>query len=451
MLRWLWFAFVLALVLAGCGGSGRSNGPVTANRTMQITWPARSRAALTAPASALSARIVIVAGDSTGHDIAFTVNREARIDGYVATYTIPQPVNRTARTLTVSFYAQANGLGDLVATAQANFTSQGPNLNFVSVVVDGKVHTVTATPQTMLLSQGAKQLEFTASDADSHTVAVSPGSATWSLISGESVLSVSADGIATPLSVGTATVKVTVDGVSSPPATITVDRTFTRVFRFALPTDTIQLKGGDLNGACNLGQRFTVEAIVKPARADSRTFIWQQWANGSMDEIFVLDPDRFVGMGTGAGQPYRYYYGDQFPLHAWSHMAWCYDGQVVRMYRNGHLVSTTPATGNITPLANAEAAALGKNCGVPFVTQDFSFVGDLAAFRISNVDRYTGESYDVPTKPWEDDASTLVLVDPSTLSGTPTNFSIPGIQHLNGTLGGGSSSATSPTWEAYSP
>jgi DNA-binding beta-propeller fold protein YncE len=50
---------------------------------------------------------------------------------------------------------------------------------------------------------------------------VTPGSATWTVVSGGANLQVTPEGIATAIAEGTATVQVTIDGVTSPAATIT--------------------------------------------------------------------------------------------------------------------------------------------------------------------------------------------------------------------------------------
>ncbi|HLP00111.1 MAG TPA: hypothetical protein VK171_16060, partial [Fimbriimonas sp.] len=68
------------------------------------------------------------------------------------------------------------------------------------------------------------ELEYVAKDADGASIALSPGSANWTLLSGNSSMSVTRDGLATPLLPGDVSIKVSVDGVSSPAITISLSK-----------------------------------------------------------------------------------------------------------------------------------------------------------------------------------------------------------------------------------
>jgi hypothetical protein len=451
MQRCLWILLLLVVaLLTGCGGGHSGRRIETDSRSIQIAWPERSRATLGAPSSALSAEITLVAADVNGADIVFVANRDAsRTEAYTATYAIPTPVNRTATRLSVRFFAQANAQGPVVGVASANYTSLAENLDLANIVLEGKIESVAVADRTFALGDQPSQLDFSARDADGNVIAVTPGSAIWSVVSGSDVASVSADGVLTPMGLGTATVRATVDGVASNTATITVSSGFVRVFRFANRTDTIQLKGGAFDGAADLRGPFTVEAVMRPTSPDG--FLWQQWANGSMNETIYFSGGALLGLATGSGKPERIVTSDAAAINAWNHVAWTYDGDTLRIYRNGSLKASLVVGANVAPIVAAQAAAIGKNAGVPFATPDVSFLGDLAAFRISNVARYTGATYTVPTGPWTVDGSTLALIDATSFNSQPTSFAVPGSQGLTATFGGGSASATSPTLQAYTP
>lgn len=243
-------------------------------------------------------------------------------------------------------------------------------------------------------------------------------------------------GMATRIATGSASARAVPQaaGVHAPVA---------HAIRFSRGTDCIQLTGGALGGACPLGTPFTIEAIVRPT-ADGN--IWQQWADGSMDQRFTIKNQVFqiVEFDT----PFKA--GYPLPLDQWSHIAWCYDGADIRLYQNGSLVLTA------VPAAGFNATGDSGNCAIGFKNNELaegsnlSFEGDLAGFRISNTDRYAGTSYTPPNLPLTSDRSTLLLIDPYSSSKTPTVFAAPGSQKITATFGTGGA-ATSPSWVAYTP
>lgn len=221
---------------------------------------------------------------------------------------------------------------------------------------------------------------------------------------------------------------------------------FSQMLRFDSNFDGIQLKGGTYAGACDLRQHFTVEAIIRPSSL-VLGMVWQQWADGSMNEALTIQPENYYFIGTGAGSPDKKYFGNQLTVNGWAHLAWVYDGTTARVYRNGQLESTLAISGSLCPLVVAQAASIGRNSTVPF-TAEPPFMGDLAAFRISRVARYSSP-FSPPTVPWTDDADTLMLLDPSSLTTLPTTFSLPGTAGLIANPGKGNASATPPTLMPY--
>jgi hypothetical protein len=384
-----------------------------------------------------------------------SANRSSTLTAHTETYVSPAKIQAGPYTLTGTFYSQANEAGIAVATVSvplsvaADGSLQNPNGTALGqVAFAGVVKTVVVTPN-QTVSQGSQlQLVATAYDASSNALALTPGSFTFQVTTGPQYLSVTSDGIATGVGPGQGSVEATVDGVSSAAASVNVLESFNHAFRFTQTTDTIQLTGGALSGACPLNSLFTVEVFLRPT--SSNGYIWQQWTGGLMNELMQLNAGDLETIAVGSGQPQLFFQGTAVTLNQWNHLAWCYDGTNVRLYVNGQLALTQAAPNGFDPIVQAEACSIGRNEGLPG-DGDLPFTGDLAGLRISSVARYTGSSFTPPTVPFAADSSTMLLVDPSSFSSAPTSFSAPGSQGITATLGAGSSAATSPTWVAYTP
>jgi hypothetical protein len=206
---------VLAVVVAGCGGGG-SRGTTVPTTPVQFSlgWADRSRATQ-GPSSALSASITLSGANPTGGDFVASVNRNAAPGAYTQSYMSANAAKVGTFLLTVRFFGGANATGAVVASGQAIVTIQSNGSGIGDITVANKVASVTVdASQTVTVSQN-KQLTFTARDSQSAIVAVSPGSAFWTQVDGAAFMSVTQDGIATGIAVGTSNVSVSVDGVAS--------------------------------------------------------------------------------------------------------------------------------------------------------------------------------------------------------------------------------------------
>ena len=238
--------FALALVLQACGGGGGGGGnPLNAvsNATFQIIWPARSRGLDNPLTSALSVTVVFKQATTNGADVTMNIDRDAtKVAGYTGTYTISKPVDpNVLSTLGATFYAQAAEGGAVVGTATAPATLSGSTVNIGAIALAGVIKSVAVVPATLQVGSGTTQLTFTTKDAMGNTVAVTPGSAFWSVVSGSSFLTVTKDGIATPISAGGAEVTATVDGVVSPQGLISVNSPSTNPNVIVLNIDTQEI------------------------------------------------------------------------------------------------------------------------------------------------------------------------------------------------------------------
>jgi len=216
---------LLSLWIVGCGGGGGGlQGGSLVQASFSIQWPARTRAIVGPLSSSLSAVVVFPKAGSKGSDVSITVDRNtANFAAYTGTYPLPQKVlTKAVKSLSATFYSDADGQGTVVGSATAVASLNGSNIQFSQIVVSGTIKHVTAIASSIQLGAGPTQLTFSATDASGNVVAVTPGSATWSLVSGNSALTLTPAGMATPVQTGQAQVAVTVDGIVSAPATITV-------------------------------------------------------------------------------------------------------------------------------------------------------------------------------------------------------------------------------------
>ncbi len=231
LLQSLWALCLASGAIVGCGGGGGTAGngglggstPIQ-NATFQITWPTLSKTALVhGLTSARSVSVNFDKASTTGQDVVINVDRDpSKLGKYTSTYPVPGAVRSSVDSVAATFYAQAGEKGTVVGTAHAAVKPAGTSLNITNIVVDGAVHYITVVPATLGIYGGASQLTFSAIDADSNPVAVPSGSATWTLLTGGSILSLTADGTANPESGGTALVRVSVDGVDSAPGNVVV-------------------------------------------------------------------------------------------------------------------------------------------------------------------------------------------------------------------------------------
>ena len=208
---------VAALVLAGCGGGGGGSTPPAPKTTavsFSIDWAARSRA-IEGPASALSATLTLPSGGATVGDFVATVDRDANLAAHTQAYTTTNLAKTGTYAMAIRFYDQPGGLGGVVGVGKASVTIVENGSGIGSVTVDKAVTQVTVDDGGSFVRGEVRQLTFTSKDNEGHIVAVSPGSAHWTVVGGNA-LTVTDDGIATGVELGNSGVRVDVDGAVSP-------------------------------------------------------------------------------------------------------------------------------------------------------------------------------------------------------------------------------------------
>jgi hypothetical protein len=91
------------------------------------------------------------------------------------------------------------------------------------------------------------------------------------------------------------------------------------------------------------------------------------------------------------------------PINTWTHVAATYDGTRSNVYVGGALSNSMVASAMLQTFTPTLGTAVGYTAGQ-------YFYGNLADLRVSNVARYTGSSYTVPSAPFSTDSSTLLLL-----------------------------------------
>jgi hypothetical protein len=207
------FASLLILALAGCGGGGGgSSTPQLGTAQVTINWPTRSRS-VSAPQSALSATITLQ--PASGSPATQEVDRSQSATAYSQVVTIGSLAGGTY-SASVSFYDQAGGTGDVVANGSIAGVGikGGSTIDVGSIALTGTIASVSVNSVSGGLPVGQQaQLTFTAKDAKGNVLALTPGSANWTLVSGSA--SLTKDGLATATTYGAIQVTVSVDGVSN--------------------------------------------------------------------------------------------------------------------------------------------------------------------------------------------------------------------------------------------
>ncbi len=224
------------------------------NATIDVQWPARSRALDAGLTSAQSATIFLPASDGHGNHISFNIDRDAaQTAAHTETYQVPTMVDPARlTTLRATFYAQPGSTGDEVGVANADVTVSGGHLNLASVTLTGDIKVVTLVPVGDLAAGGqTTQLSFSAKTDAGAIVAVTPGSATWTVANGTAA-TITPDGVLTPVTAGVANVVAVVDGVTSAPLEINVTTAAVSTYKFpsgkggALTTPTFDAVEGNL-------------------------------------------------------------------------------------------------------------------------------------------------------------------------------------------------------------
>src|SRR5579871_2339312 len=167
--------------LAGCGGGGSSQ---TTPVTVEIGWGARGRV-VNGPSSALSVIVTLNNADPSGGNFTWTINRDSStLPAYTGRYTSVAHAKVGSTQAIVRFYAQQNGTGAMVGVAEANVTIHTDGTGIGDIATMDTIASVEVPPGQSVAVDQIKDLVFVPRDASTAEVAVTPGSAFFSITSG---------------------------------------------------------------------------------------------------------------------------------------------------------------------------------------------------------------------------------------------------------------------------
>jgi hypothetical protein len=206
-------------------------------------------------------------------------------------------------------------------------------------------------------------------------------------------------------------------------------------------TDNIQVAGHTV-----LATAATFEArLFFPSGSGGAGMVFNEWTFGAEDKQLQAGPDRLRGYTFNTAPVLQHL--TTLTADVWHHVAFVYDGGLgeQRLYLDGAKVAAQVTSGDI---GNSDGNG-------PFVGSIFrdglvvsSFRGYLDTLRISDVARYSGDSFTAPSGDLGDDADTVILYnfdesDFAFAGGQATVADLSGNGHT-GTLGVGFDGATVP-------
>ncbi|HLP00307.1 MAG TPA: hypothetical protein VK171_17045 [Fimbriimonas sp.] len=212
--------FVFVVTVLACGG-----GPtIVDDPKFKVTWPARTRANLNGVNSAVSARVTFLNAAPTGANVVVNIQRIPNPVAYTQIYRVGQRLNTIAPHATFEFFGGNGQTGPVVASGTADLVWYSTTMDMVNIALDRAVNSVRIIPPAPITTSTPPfDMLFVAEDADSNALALTPGSAKWSVVSGGANLQLSPSGRLTPVKAGVSVIKAEVDGVSSDLFTVTIN------------------------------------------------------------------------------------------------------------------------------------------------------------------------------------------------------------------------------------
>ncbi|MEG4809309.1 hypothetical protein QUA79_17655 [Microcoleus sp. F8-D1] len=173
---------------------------------------------------------------------------------------------------------------------------------------------------------------------------------------------------------------------------------------FNNPTDTIQIAGQTV-----LGNESTYEAgIYFPSGISAGGLVFNEFKYALEDKQFLAGPNGLFGYNY-PNYPNYILSGitstTPLALNTWHHIAFVQGEGSQRLYLDGQIVGSRSGAGDIWDSDG------GGFLGAIFRSDGFasSFIGHLDTFRISNVARYSGNSFEAPKGDLTSDANTQLL------------------------------------------
>jgi hypothetical protein len=198
---------------------------------------------------------------------------------------------------------------------------------------------------------------------------------------------------------------------------------------FSYPTNNASLTIDSGDGLGGSSGNFTVEAwgyLDNPGGSDWSIFYGcHDYGNTRRTQLGI------AGSGADARKMYATFddtgfgYGGDFTASTWHHMAWVREGSNLGYFLDGSRVAhvtwtvgalynnnSDPAVGQDNSTSLSHGSSWGSNGGDCWLDQ----------VRVSNIARYSGTTYDVPSEAFSTDANTNVLVQSENWNGSGTSF-----------------------------
>ena len=122
------------------------------------------------------------------------------------------------------------------------------------------------------------------------------------------------------------------------------------------------------------GDQVTLDGWINPSVNNNDVVYFGKTAYGENDYAMIFQFNEVTGMmKTSAGEIIL---GSTFvpPVNQWTHVAFTYDGTTMKLYANGVLISTQPASGNL--VADSPEFGIGGRATDPF-GRSFRFTGAI--------------------------------------------------------------------------
>ena len=198
---------------------------------------------------------------------------------------------------------------------------------------------------------------------------------------------------------------------------------------FSYPTNNASLKIESGDGLSGSSGNFTIEAwgyLDNPAGSAVNIFYGVHNYNGVRRTQLAI-----VGSGAYERKMYGFFddtsfgYGGDFTASTWHHIAWVREGSNLAYFLDGSRVAhVTWTVGALYNSDRAPVVGMDNSTVLSYSTSWGTNGGDcwLDQIRVSNIARYSGTTYDIPTGAFSSDANTNVLIQSSNWGGSGTSF-----------------------------
>ena len=164
------------------------------------------------------------------------------------------------------------------------------------------------------------------------------------------------------------------------------------------------ITGPSNNAAFKFSGAFTIETWIYPTSQNQMAFDTSNGSNWNSLALYLenTNPPSF-GVRTGSGNNTSILESGstKMSLNTWHHFVVCRSGTTMSMYLDGNLVVSATNSQNFSD----GCLNIGRQN-----TAQYYFSGYMSEFRISNISRYSGSTYTVPTTLFVPDTNTTCLV-----------------------------------------